>query len=197
MKTTIEIDARILNAMACLVGRDQSRHVLTGIKLEFGKEDIKLIATDGRLMGIYRIESKQEQVGDIVLPVDWLWMFKLDSRRSSMMTLQIDEQDFKVTFKSRNISGRLIEGSYPTWRQCIPTGPIQSPKEFCFSANLASRFQRAFQILKPGSAASFKIKAHSNNEIGPFSILGQDPNFYGLLMPLRDSMEDIPDWVKQ
>jgi len=103
-----------LEAMAC-VSSDPTRHVIQGVKIEGGHT---FIGTDGR--HLYRSNSmKLPTRGDVILPYHRLLDWKpLHEDASWQLTLQ--GEHFRLSGSDWRITGKVIDGPYPNWKQVVP-----------------------------------------------------------------------------
>jgi hypothetical protein len=187
------IDIKILRAMSHLCGTDESRYVLMGLLVELA-DDIKVVATDGRRLGVYRINTKPEAKGRFVFPTYWLpWV-----KPPTIPTLiKVDGEKFTVYDLNNNcdITGNLIDVQYPKWDQVIPQGATSQVGQINFSTFLAEGFLKVAETL--GGNSHVCIYPHGKGQ--QFSIhIPDHPNFYGTLMGLRNSDDPhtIPNWLQ-
>jgi DNA polymerase-3 subunit beta len=103
-----------LQAMAC-VSADPTRHVIQGVKIEGGHT---FVGTDGR--HLYRSNSmKLPLKGDVIVPhhrvLDWN---PLQEDETWQLALQDDA--FRLSGSTWRLTGKLIDGTYPNWKQVVP-----------------------------------------------------------------------------
>jgi DNA polymerase III sliding clamp (beta) subunit (PCNA family) len=111
--TTGDRDA-FLEAMAC-VSADPTRHVIQGVKLEGGHT---FVGTDGR--HLYRANSMTLPVkGDVILPAHRLLDWKL-LHEDEHWRLSLQGEHFRLSGSTWRLTGKLIDGTYPNWRQVLP-----------------------------------------------------------------------------
>jgi DNA polymerase III sliding clamp (beta) subunit (PCNA family) len=104
----------LLQAMACVSG-DPTRHVIQGVKLEQGHT---FVGTDGR--HLYRSNSMSLPIkGDVILPYHRLLDWKpLQEEENWQLALQKD--CFRFSGGTWRMTGKLIDGAYPNWKQVLP-----------------------------------------------------------------------------
>ncbi len=103
-----------LEAMAC-VSADPTRQEIRGVKIEGGHT---FVGTDGR--HLYRSNSmKLPTRGDVILPYHRLLDWKpLHTDESWKLALQ--EEHFRFSGPDWRMTGKVIEGRYPNWKQVVP-----------------------------------------------------------------------------
>lgn len=103
-----------LQAMEC-VSSDSTRHVIQGVKIEGGHT---FVATDGR--HLFRSNSmKLPLKADVILPslrvLEWKTL-----REDESWGLVVDSEYFRLSGANWRLTGKLIDGTYPNWRQILP-----------------------------------------------------------------------------
>ena len=117
-----EFAARVAQ-VARAASTDDARPVLTGVYVEASTEELVMAATDSYRLAVLTVDWKQDVEGTVLLP-----RRALDEARRSAeqlggevrMTLEGSQVGFD--FGDRQLVTRLIEGSFPPFRQLIPTG---------------------------------------------------------------------------
>jgi DNA polymerase-3 subunit beta len=102
---------------------DDARPVLTGVYVEASSDDLVMAATDSYRLAVLTLDWQQDVEGTVLLP-----RRALDEARRSAeqlggdvrMTLEANQVGFD--FGDRQLVTRLIEGSFPPFRQLIPSG---------------------------------------------------------------------------
>jgi DNA polymerase-3 subunit beta len=102
---------------------DDARPVLTGVYVEASADDLVMAATDSYRLAVLTVDWQQDVQGTVLLP-----RRALDEARRSAeqlggevrMTLESNQVGFD--FGDRQLVTRLIEGSFPPFRQLIPSG---------------------------------------------------------------------------
>ena len=115
----------LLQAMACS-STDVTRFVLNGACIDEGHS---IVGTDGR--HLYRANSMKLPVKNAaIIPyrkvLDWKPL-----RDSEDWQLALDENWYQLTGANWKLTGKLIEGTYPNWKQVLPPD-----KDFKSSATL-------------------------------------------------------------
>jgi DNA polymerase-3 subunit beta len=102
---------------------DDARPVLTGVYVEASTDSLVMAATDSYRLAVLTLDWRQDVEGTVLLP-----RRALDEARRSAeqlggevrMILEANQVGFD--FGDRQLVTRLIEGSFPPFRQLIPTG---------------------------------------------------------------------------
>jgi DNA polymerase-3 subunit beta len=150
-----KIDPGVLNDaikhVAIAAATEDSRPVLTGIKVEITGDDFKFAAADGFRLAVYEgklLEPLPEDV-DFIIPARAL------REVSSLAGSQTDPVEFTVTssknqalFRLNNIEivANLLQGTFPNYQQLVPdkydTRATVNREEFIRATRAASIFAR-------------------------------------------------------
>lgn len=130
-KTTFTLGAPIFREMlrktSYAASEDESRHIITGILLAFRDGKVTVVATDGRRLALVEqeLEIPVEMETDVVLPAKAV---------AEIMRLLKDDGDVKITVDSKKalfeygdstLATKLIEGTFPNYRQVIPQNFVE------------------------------------------------------------------------
>jgi DNA polymerase-3 subunit beta len=119
---------RNLGKVAYAASTDETRHVLNGILLSIRNGVLTSVATDGRRLALVEqnLEGDVPEDCDVILPAKVVneLLKVLDSNEP----LSIDLSDARASFtvNGTRITSKLVEGSYPNYRQVIPGAFSQS-----------------------------------------------------------------------
>lgn len=102
---------------------DDARPVLTGVYVEATADSLVLAATDSYRLAVLTLDWEQDVAGTVLLPRRALD----EARRSaehlgSEVRMSFEDSQVGFDFGDRQLVTRLIEGSFPPFRQLIPTG---------------------------------------------------------------------------
>lgn len=117
-----EFGARIAQ-VARAASTDDARPVLTGVHVEATNEHLTMAATDSYRLAVLSLDWEQEVDGTVLLP-----RRALDEARRSAdqlggeVRMTIEDSQVVFDFGDRRMVTRLIEGSFPDFRQLIPSG---------------------------------------------------------------------------
>jgi len=101
---------------------DESRYILNGVLLSFKGDKLTVVATDGRRMALYEheIEFPKEAEGDLVLPSKTVDELSRTLGDQGPLKIQATENQIAFEFGDMLIVSKLVEGTYPNFRQVIP-----------------------------------------------------------------------------
>jgi len=134
MKFNIEINARLLKAVALAATNSESRYYLRGVYVEFFADHITLTATDGHKLIAGRQVRVDTGPGDsaagqagIILPLDMVDKVKPGRKSPDYATLSFDAKGdnlqarfLQLRFDATTQSGFEVEASYPAARKVCP-----------------------------------------------------------------------------
>lgn len=181
----IEIKSGALNAMLNLSGKKDIRYYLNGVLVQVHENRLRLVATDGHVMGIYQDEIASDDSFQIVIPNEII--SKLDKKQNNILT------NADGVWKIDNISFAPIDGQYPDYMRVLPREPLT--KEMAqFNPDFITRFHKV--------AKGFGFKAGllgitHNGQNAALVDIGMPLNFVGIMMPLRSDMgmTSVPAWL--
>ncbi|NQU39215.1 MAG: DNA polymerase III subunit beta [Lentisphaerae bacterium] len=112
----------MLRKTAYAASTDETRFVLNGVFLSFKDNKLVMVATDGRRLALveHEVEFPAEAEVDLILPSKVA--AELVHTLGDNGELRIFTKDNRVMFEFGEvvISSKLIEGTYPNYRQVIP-----------------------------------------------------------------------------
>jgi hypothetical protein len=139
MKYNIEINARLLKAVALATANSESRYYLRGVYVEFFADHLTLTATDGhKLIAArqVRIFTNQDEPGasdgaagqaGIILPLEMVDKIKLGRKAPDYATLSFDAKGdnlqarfLQLKFDATTQSGFEVEATFPMARKVCP-----------------------------------------------------------------------------
>lgn len=115
-----------INLTAFTAAQDESRPVLTGVKIIFTEKDIQLAATDGYRLSFKTIKLKNPaKLTSLIIPgralTEIARICSQEKEHEKMeITLAKDVNQVIFTFNEVEIITRLIEGEYPDFTKIIP-----------------------------------------------------------------------------
>lgn len=113
---------------AFAMSTEESRYVLNGILVSLGPHKLTMVATDGRRLALCEEEMDvpPESQGDFILPAKAVT--ELERLLQDKGDVEISYSENRAVFKLSDDQGpnavvatKLIEGSYPNYRQVIPS----------------------------------------------------------------------------
>jgi hypothetical protein len=208
MEVKITVPAEHIAVLKLFAASNDMRYYLNGINLEIGRAESRLVATNGYMLGCFRVESEQPEVTapltDIIIPNDLLKSIK----PSGMVEITIGDLETKdngkgeqvpvpnsrqitLTYAGVLISGKTIDGVFPTWRNVIPTKV--SGKAAQFDPHYIGLLSKAWAILRGNKGARCVGIGHNGG--GAALIDLDDACFVGAIMPMKVSAPvSPPDW---
>ena len=134
MQYNIEINARLLKAVALAATHSESRYYLRGVYVEFFSDHITLTATDGHKLIAGRQVRVDTGSGDsaagqagIILPLEMVDKVKPGRKAPDYATLSFDAKGdnlqarfLQLRFDATTQSGFEVEASYPAARKVCP-----------------------------------------------------------------------------
>jgi hypothetical protein len=210
IKCSFYIQKNDLLAMRELQGYDETRTGIFGVNFEVNKEQVIMVATNGRLLGVLKPFIGGDL--DVDDPVSFTVNYPLvrsitgfgggkEKERISISLLKDGMVEFLGNDKTK-IRCPAIQGLFPKWRGLIPKEQ-SVPAKFDMSFHYLGQFYKAAKLFTGDKTPNLTMRAHQS-KIGentcdtlPYSIWIQNyANFYGLLMPLRSYNEpEIPCWL--
>ena len=210
MTYNIEINMRLLKAVALAASTEQTRYYLNGVNLEFNADSVIMCATDGKKLIAgkqKRIYTEQTKAGDsdgatgessLILPLHMIAQIKVGKRSPDYATLSFDgkgddklaNRALSLNYEGVTVSGAEIDGTFPHARAVIP-------REV---GGVAAQFQPDFLMTFVKAAALCGVTTTPvvhHNGLSP-ALVSWLPNdslagceSFGVVMPLRAS-DDLP-----
>ena len=126
---TFSLDQKTLKQMLSsthyAASSDESRYILNGVLMSFRGDKLTIVATDGRRMAMFEqdVEFAKESEGDWVVPskaVNELLKTLSDDEKQTVK-VHFTENQVAFEFGPMLVVSKLLEGTYPNFRQVIPT----------------------------------------------------------------------------
>jgi DNA polymerase-3 subunit beta len=157
----------MLKKTSFAMSTDESRYVLNGIYLSLKEHKLTMVATDGRRLALVdeEVDVPEGSQGEFIVPTKAV--NELNRLLQDSGELEIKFTDNQVAFTLKDDKGfsiliisKLVEGSYPNYRQVIPSEikeRISLPREEFLAA------LRRAQIITSDKANSVKLNLTRNN----------------------------------
>lgn len=102
---------------------DETRYVLNGVLLSFSGNNLIMVATDGRRLALveHEVEFPKEAEADIILPSKAVTELLHTLEDDGELNVYVDENKITFEFGDVLIASKLIDGTYPNFRQVIPS----------------------------------------------------------------------------
>lgn len=189
-----------LAAVAHFAGKQDMRYYLNGVMVEIGKNESRLVATNGHAMGAYRVMSGHGETiapRQFIIPASVVTMFK-PKRNDPYAELTLktfgEDKGELSDGSGLSMSFRFIEGKFPDYRRVFPETVNGKPAQI--SIDLLNLFLKAAKAL--GADPRSLLLAH--NEHGIMVTLSGEPHFAGVVMGLHsegDVPTKSPRWVRE
>lgn len=114
---------RCLSKVIHAVNTDELRRNMSGILLDVNKNELKFVATDGFRLGKiikdnFKVQTDVEEKIIIPLKTSNL-ILRLNNNDDSV--IEFDENDLKVSFSDIEIYSKLIDDTFPSYENVIPS----------------------------------------------------------------------------
>lgn len=211
--------ALMLRSVSYAQSTDENRYILNSVFFNFAEGKLSLVATDGRRLAMISRDMKidHEDEGAIILPAKTVTELEKLLTQGKMVKISFSERqvafDIEVGDESANngltgsiyLVSKIVEGSYPNYKQVIPKEAehrIKVERELMLDTvqrvSLMTNDKQNSVKLKIGdncleiSGQSAEIgEAKEPIEVeysGPEVVIGFNPDF--LLSPLRNLTKD-------
>jgi DNA polymerase-3 subunit beta len=123
----LKIEQPILRGMlkktAYAVSSDETRYVLNGVFMGFKGDKLTAVATDGRRLALteHEIELPKGGETELIVPTKAVGELERLLGDKGEVKLSIGENQILFELDSTTLASKLIEGTYPNFRQVIPT----------------------------------------------------------------------------
>lgn len=155
----------MLKRTSFAISTDETRYVLNGIFLKLSEEKIMMVATDGRRLALAEEEITSEIAGEFIIPTKAVNELNRLLQGSGEITVRFT--DNQAAFNLTNENGfnillitKLVEGSYPNYKQVIPTDSQE--RVTLVREELLAALRRA-EFMTNDKSNSVKLKFAKNN----------------------------------
>jgi len=212
MQFNIEINARLLKAVALAATNSESRYYLRGVFVEFFADHITLTATDGHKLIAGRQVRVDTGPGDsaagqpgIILPLDMVEKIKVSRKAPDYATLSFDAKGDNLQARFLNLrfdgttqSGFEVEASYPAARRVAPVSI--TGEQAAFDPEILITFTKAAKLTHNAIGnPSTPVVHHNGLSPALVSWLGAGVlpgcEAFGVAMPMRvqGDFKELPD----
>ena len=163
---TLKIEQSVLRDMlkktAYAVSSDETRYVLNGVYMNFKGNKLTVVATDGRRLGLIERDVEVPKGGEteLILPTKAVGELQRLLGDTGDAKLSITENQIIFNLNGTTLVSKLIEGTYPNFRQVIPAEAkerVQLERELLLAA-----LHRA-SILASEKSQSVRLNFAKNN----------------------------------
>ena len=213
MKYNIEINARLLKAVALAATNSESRYYLRGVYVEFFADHLTLTATDGHKLIAGRQMRFDTEPGDsaagqagIILPLDMIDKIKLGRKAPDHATLSFDAKGdnlaarfLQLRFDAVTLSGFEVEATYPPARRVAPVSI--TGETAAFDPEILITFTKAAKLVYGSTGGAPATPVVHHNGLSPALVswlaAGALPGCeaFGVAMPMRvqGDFKELPD----
>lgn len=187
---TFEIQENVLLAMTNLAGKKDIRYYLNGVHVDITSDYIRIVATDGHLLGIF--QQTQQTKGDpvkVIIPTEVI--AKLDKNKGHHILMLNDSHNWSIG----GIAFVPLDGTYPDYMRVLPKGEM-SNEVAQFNPDFLARFAKVAKLI--GGSKNPTITVAHNGNSPAWVDIGMPMCFIGVMMPLRSEtiLKTIPTWLK-
>jgi DNA polymerase-3 subunit beta len=125
-KEAIKLDQGILKQMLGLtsfaVSFDETRYILNGILFQISKNNLTLVATDGKRLAIMERQLGQNTDKDIsiIVPIKTIHELNRNIKEQGELSMILGNNQVLFDLGEVVIISRLIEGEFPDYKQVVP-----------------------------------------------------------------------------
>ena len=113
-----------INTVARAASRDETRPVLTGVLVRFGKDSVKMVATDSYRLSVRetKVASTLAEKKEVIVPRASMEELARLASASGSDKVRVGVVDGQIMFLAGDtlLSSRLIEGQFPNYQQLLP-----------------------------------------------------------------------------
>jgi len=113
---------QMLNLTSFAVSFDETRYILNGILFKINKNNLTLVATDGKRLAIVEKKLKQELDKDVsfIIPIKTIHELNRNLKDEGELSLVLGSNQVLFDLGSVVVISRLIEGEFPDYKQVVP-----------------------------------------------------------------------------
>lgn len=192
MKITFTIRERELKAALCVAGHDETRPSLCGVYFELRPDKpALLIATDGRRLAMIEsegVECAGESPACFTLQSQFCrGSFGYLRSFSDHIGCQYDTESETLTMGEVTFGRKAFVGGFPNYKSLLWDGDSKGTEQICLSGRLLEGFSTLVQELFPDTSVGLTYAFREPDGVVEISC-SKAPNFYGLLMPMKDEI---------
>ena len=112
----------MLKKVSYAVSTDETKYVLNGVLLSFKGDKLIIVATDGRRLAMVEqeLEFPKSGEGDFIVPAKTINELVRTLGDEGSLKINTTENQIAFDFDEILLVSKLIEGSYPNYKQVIP-----------------------------------------------------------------------------
>ena len=200
---TIRIPVATINAFAKYVApKDDVRFYLKGVAIQCDGSHAHMVATDGRILAVHRIESNDCDPFSIIVPRE-LCLDVKPLKRVEFAILSFDSESkiITISYGPKKYFGEAIDAVFPDWITSARRLPPVDGKPAQFNPHLASSLSTALRIAEGHSDPSTPLDiGMRGEELAGSMVISQgklDIDIFGIIMPMRCDYVSVnlPQWT--
>lgn len=166
--------AAIIERAAKFASKDETRPILTGIRLECENDRLALVSTDSYRLCALTLEGEHASAGGFTIGGAGLAAAAKLMRKAENVTVRAYDPELHtghavIEFENTRVLVRTVDGNYPNWKQLIPDS---FPNEVTIPvAELRSAADVAVQFMHGKAPTRFnvngEVKLHAWHPDGP------------------------------
>jgi hypothetical protein len=195
MDATFTVPANVLLGMSHLTGEEIVRNNITGLHLEKRDGNIRIVATDGHLLGLFEIgESSIEWLDGAAgyesadIPIaNFIPILKDAAKGKHVQAVKVSlNGTAKMEHFGQTIEAPYLDNDFPDWQQifsCRIEEPIPS---IGIASDKIRKFEKALSVLTGSKTQHMRFRFSGEESV--MHVTGNtssEGTFNGLLMPVR------------
>lgn len=115
---------KLLNLVVFAASSDETRYILNGVLFKINKDQISLVATDGRRLAVAhkKIQNPVAQPVSMIIPIKTIHELIRNLTEGFELSLILGQNQAMFTLGRVTIVSRLLEGEFPDYQAVVPTG---------------------------------------------------------------------------
>lgn len=199
----INMTAAQVGVLLQFAAKNDIRNYLKGICLQADGNKGFAIATDGNILGVFRLHFPEPlEKSEVIIPRDILENAKCTAAGADIVIYICPAkgydgtQEVSVQQGAGQWRGQSCPSRYPEWKRMIPDKVSGEPTNL--SVTVYEKLCKAAKIAQGNKNPFFIL---GQNGIGASIVDLQDEDFIGVVMPFRVDKDDIarvsvrPEWV--
>ncbi len=191
-KYTYHLDQGVFREMmkktAYAASTDETRHVLNGVLLSFRAGKLTVVATDGRRLAFveHEVEVPKEAEIDMILPNKTVAELMHVLKDEGELHVYGRENQIMFEMKDSLVASKLVEGTYPNYRQVIPA---QSDERITISRESLLTALRRVALVTSDKSNAMKLTFGKNKVV--VSMTTPDVGEARETVPIKYSGKDL------
>lgn len=163
---------------------DEARHILSGVFITESTDEpgnARAVATDGVVMAVTPCMLSDGEIPGRIIPGAMLAKAAKASRKSGICHVDISGEKPRIKEPSGTTEGEFVEGTFPNWKQAIPTTPT-AKLSISLDAEKLLRLAKAIGAEKDKKCVVTLSFFEGHDSI---KVTTQNSDGWGLLSPCR------------